>query len=194
MSHLSILIPIYALSFSNYKTNEKPTKNQQNSNSTIPTYATTYTYGKYFPQHTTTTHRTCNFQNTETMISARRLPAASILQVSAIAVRRAIDIDHRNTAMQFFLMKRTASFYFIDYYYRPLTGAHWDKRYVFFSEYMCFFLAIASNQRALTRAIRRYIFRRCRPVAIMFWHDFGRGEWGRHCHGCRWRRGGRVVM
>ncbi len=26
---------------------------------------------------------------------------------------------------------------------------------------------------------------------IMFWHDFGRGG-GRHCHGCRWRRGGRV--
>jgi hypothetical protein len=51
------------------------------------------------------------------MISpARRLPAASILQVSVIAVRRAIDIDHQNTAMQFFYMKRTVSFYFIDYY------------------------------------------------------------------------------
>jgi hypothetical protein len=54
------------------------------------------------------------------MISpARRrlpVPAASILQVSAIAIRRAIDIDHRNTAMQFIYMKRTVSFYFIDYY------------------------------------------------------------------------------
>ncbi len=51
------------------------------------------------------------------MISpARWLPAASILQVSAIAVRRAIDIDHHNTAMQlFFYMKRTVIFYFIDY-------------------------------------------------------------------------------
>jgi predicted NAD/FAD-binding protein len=73
------------------------------------------------------------------MISARRLPAASILQVSAIAVRRAIDIDHRNTAMQFFLMKRTVSFYFIDYYYNPLTGAHWDKRYVFLVNTCAFF-------------------------------------------------------
>ena len=73
------------------------------------------------------------------MISARRLPAASILQVSAIAVRRAIDIDHRNTAMQFFLMKRTVSFYFIDYYYRPLTGVHWDKRYVFLVNTCAFF-------------------------------------------------------
>jgi hypothetical protein len=36
------------------------------------------------------------------MISARRLPAASILQMSAIAVRHAIYIDHRNSAMQFF--------------------------------------------------------------------------------------------
>ena len=40
---------------------------------------------------------------------ARRLPAASILQVSAIAVRRAIDLDHRNTAMQFFYMKLSVS-------------------------------------------------------------------------------------
>ncbi len=73
------------------------------------------------------------------MISARRLPAASILQVSVIAIRCAIDIDHRNTAMQFFLMKRTVSFYFIDYYYRPLTGAHWDKRYVFLVNTCAFF-------------------------------------------------------
>jgi hypothetical protein len=36
------------------------------------------------------------------MISTCRLLAASKLQVSVIAVRRAIDIDHRNTAMQFF--------------------------------------------------------------------------------------------
>ncbi len=30
-----------------------------------------------------------------------RLPVAQILQVSAIAIRRAIDIDIRNTAIQF---------------------------------------------------------------------------------------------
>jgi len=42
-----------------------------------------HTYGKYFPQHLQLP------KNTDTMISpARRLPAASILQVSAIAVRR----------------------------------------------------------------------------------------------------------
>ena len=76
------------------------------------------------------------------MISTRRLPAASILQVSAIAVCCVIDIDHRNTAMQFFYMKRTVSFYFIDYYYRPLTGAHWDKRYVFLVNTCAFFLPL----------------------------------------------------
>jgi hypothetical protein len=72
---------------------------------------TLHTYGKYFPQHLQLP------KNTNTMISpARWLPAASILQVSAIAVRRAIDIDHHNTAMQlFFYMKRTVIFYFIDY-------------------------------------------------------------------------------
>jgi hypothetical protein len=36
-------------------------------------------------------------------------------------------------------MKRTVSFYFIDYYYRPLTGAHWDKRYVFLVNTCAFF-------------------------------------------------------
>jgi len=73
------------------------------------------------------------------MISpARRLPAASILQVSAIAVRRAIDIDHRNTAMQFFYMKRTVSFYFINYYSADRCAL--GQNVCFFSEYMCFFL------------------------------------------------------
>jgi hypothetical protein len=36
-------------------------------------------------------------------------------------------------------MKRTVSFYFIDYYYRPLTGVHWDKRYVFLVNMCAFF-------------------------------------------------------
>jgi len=47
---------------------------------------------------------------------ARRLPVASILQVSAIAIRRAIDIDHRNMAMQFFLHETNCFFLFIAYY------------------------------------------------------------------------------
>jgi hypothetical protein len=38
------------------------------------------------------------------MISpARQLPAAPILQVSAIAVCHAIDLNLRNTAMEFFM-------------------------------------------------------------------------------------------
>jgi len=62
------------------------------------------------------------------MISpARRLPAASILQVSAIAVRRAIDIDHRNTAMQFFTWIELFFLFYWLLFYRPLTGAPWDK-------------------------------------------------------------------
>jgi hypothetical protein len=52
-------------------------------------------------------------KNTNTMISpARRLPVASILQVSVIAVCRAIDIDHHETAMQFFYMKLTVSLFY----------------------------------------------------------------------------------
>jgi hypothetical protein len=98
------------------------------------------------------------------MISpARRLPAAPILQVSAIAVCRTIDLDLRNTAMQFFYVKLSNSLFYCLLFFRPLTGVHRDKRYVFLLNTCAFFPAVASNQRALTPAIRRYIFRRCRP-------------------------------
>ena len=67
------------------------------------------------------------------MISpARRLLVASILQVSAIAVCRAIDIDHRNTAMQFLYMKQIVSFYFIDYYSIDRWPAHTGTKGMFF--------------------------------------------------------------
>jgi len=47
------------------------------------------------------------------MISpARRLPAAPILQVSAIAVCCAIDLDLRNMAMQFLDVKLTFSLFY----------------------------------------------------------------------------------
>jgi hypothetical protein len=52
----------------------------------------------------TTTHNTeqKKHMNIVTMVpTSHRLPAALILQVSAIVVRRAIDHDHRNTVMYF---------------------------------------------------------------------------------------------
>jgi hypothetical protein len=51
------------------------------------------------PQPTTTTH-TGNKKNTGTMIATiRRPPAAPIREVSAIAVRRAIDYDDSDAAI-----------------------------------------------------------------------------------------------
>jgi len=106
----SILIPIYALSFSNNKTNKKTTKNQQISK-IVPYLLTLLTYGK-----------------------------------------------------KFFL------FYWL-LFYRPLTGMHWDKRYVFLVNTCVFFLAVALNQCALTPGIRRHIFRQCRlsPHHVLAW-------------------------
>jgi hypothetical protein len=50
--------------------------------------------------HTTTHNTQHKTYNTITMVPPScRLPAAPILQVSAIAVRCVIDHDHRNTAM-----------------------------------------------------------------------------------------------
>jgi hypothetical protein len=106
------------------------------------------------------------------MISpARRLPAAPILQVSAIAVCRAIDLDLRNTAMQYFYVKLTVSLFYCLLFYRPPTGVHGDKRYVFLLNTCAFFSAVASNQRALTIAICRYNFCRCRlsPHHVLAW-------------------------
>ena len=111
-------------------------------------------------------------KNTDTMISpARRLPAAPILQVSVIAVCCMIDLDLRNTAMQFLDVKLTFSLFYWLLFCMPLTGAHRDKRYVFLVNTCAFYLAVASNQRALTPAIRRYIFCRCRlsPHHVLAW-------------------------
>ena len=98
------------------------------------------------------------------MISpAHRLPAAPILQVSAIAVCCAIDLDLRNTAMQFLDVKLTFSLFYLLLFCMPLSDAHGDKRYVFLVNTCAFYFAVASNQRALTPAIRRYIFCRDPP-------------------------------
>ena len=87
-------------------------------------------YSRVTHTHTTTTDALP--KNTDTMISpARLLLAAPNLQVSAIAIRRAIDINHRNTVMQFFYVKITFPLFYCLLFYRPLTGVHGDKRYVF---------------------------------------------------------------
>jgi hypothetical protein len=124
----------------------KPTKNQRKTNEKItsshsrylvPAYRTYYSYvvsyGMLNTSHNTQPQHTAQLpKNTDTMISpARRLPAASILQVSAIAVRRAIDLDLRNMAMQFFYVRLTVSLFYCLLFCMPLTGVHGDKRYVF---------------------------------------------------------------
>jgi hypothetical protein len=67
------------------------------------------------------THNNTQYTKTYNIVSmvppSRRLPAAPILQVSAIAVRRAINHDHRNTKHGdvTFIDKTNCSFYFIHY-------------------------------------------------------------------------------
>jgi hypothetical protein len=126
------------------------------------------------------------------MISpARRLPAAPILHVSVTAVRRAIDIDHRNMAMHF--LSETNFFCILLPIIPYAADRHaWGQKVCFLVNTCAFYSAVASNQHALTPAIRQYIFCRCRPrphhVLARFWT---RGWSARHCHVCRWRRGGR---
>jgi hypothetical protein len=63
--------------------------------------------------HITTHNTQQKTDNTITMVPPnRRLPGAPILQVSAIAVRRAIDHNHCNTAMYFFYDTNFSFIYF----------------------------------------------------------------------------------
>ena len=128
--------------------------------------------------HNHNTHRTVLKKNTDTMISrARRLPAASILQVSAIAVRHAIDLDHRNTAKQFFYMKLSVSLFYWLLFCMPLTGTHGDKRYVFLvnTSLVPFFWPLRRINAHWPQLSADMFFADATWVLVMFWHDFGRG-------------------
>jgi hypothetical protein len=50
-------------------------------------------------------------------------------------------------------------------------GQGMDKRYIFFVNTCPLSLAVASDQRALTPAIRRFFFAGASQIIIMFWHD-----------------------
>jgi hypothetical protein len=68
--------------------------------------------------HTTTHNTQQKTENTVTMVPPScRLPAAPILQVSAIAVHCAINHNHRNTAMYSFLTTLTFSVFILLLFY-----------------------------------------------------------------------------
>jgi hypothetical protein len=93
--------------------------------------------------------------------------------VSAIARRLSVAHDICNTAMQFVKVKLTHSFFYNYLFYAQLISVHADKRYVFSLNLHSYFLFVASNQRALTPAVRQFFFANAAHVLIMFWHYFG---------------------
>jgi hypothetical protein len=67
----------------------------------------------------------------------RRLPAALIFEVSAIAIRRVINLNLQNKAMHFFVKQINSLFFTV-----ILQAADWHARGLkvwFFSEYLCCF-------------------------------------------------------
>jgi hypothetical protein len=77
------------------------------------------------------THSQQNNQKTQettiTMVtSARRSPVASILKVSKIALRRTIDNDLHNTAMQILYVQLTFPLYFLLLFYASWLSALTD--------------------------------------------------------------------
>ncbi len=78
-----------------------------------------------------------------------------------------------------FFLHETNSFFILFIFILQAADQGADRQQVcFFSEYLPFFQAATSNQRALTLAIRQYFFANASHVLIMFWHDFGRGRGG----------------
>ena len=117
----------------------KPTKNQQISK-IVPYLLTLHTY-TVNTSHNTQPQHTAPATSKKHRNHDLRPPASSGFNFTGECDRRTSCDRYRSPQYgdAIFLMKRTVSFYFIDYYYRPLTGAHWDKRYVFLVNTCAFF-------------------------------------------------------
>jgi hypothetical protein len=122
-------------------------------------------------QHTN--HTTTKTQNMTTMVPPGRwLPEAPILKVSAIAVRprRCNFIDKTN---HFFIL--------LTIFQQSAAQRACGLKVSFVCYSLCFFCAAASKQCALTLAIRRLFFFRCRssPHHVLTWF---------------WMRGGNAMV
>jgi hypothetical protein len=60
----------------------------------------------------------------------------------------------------------------------PLTGAHWDKRYVFLVNTCAFFWPLHRINAHWPQLSADIFFADAARGLIMFWHDFGRGGGG----------------
>jgi hypothetical protein len=95
------------------------------------------------PQHTL-----CNTKNTSTMISpTRRLPAASIFYMNAIAICRTINLNLRNTAMQIFLRETNEFFILFTIILKAVDQHACEQKVCSFSEYLCFFYCCIKSMR-----------------------------------------------
>ncbi len=108
----------------------------------------------------------------------RRLPAAPILQVSAIAVRRATDNDHYNPVMWLTLMKLTNSLFYWLLFYVQWLSAHADWRWVFEVIARVFSCLMIRYDVHLPQLLVDILFAVTPLVLVMFRHDFGRGGRG----------------
>ncbi len=92
-----------------------------------------------------------------------RLPAAPILEVSVIAVRRTMVHDHWNTAMYFLLTALTLQLFYWLFYLLHWISTLGDTRWVMGVMTRAFFVAVALKRGALTPATWWYSFCRCHP-------------------------------
>ena len=81
-----------------------------------------------------------------------------------------------------FLKGNSYVIFFLQLFFRPLTGALASDKVSFVVNYRVFYFAVVSNRCALTPAVRQYFFRRCPPCPhhVLAW--FRTRGWGRHGH------------
>ncbi len=141
----------------------------------------TPTMASHLSTQPSTTHRATHHD-----LPPCRLPAASILQVSAIAVRRTIDHNLCYKAMQFSYTKLNVLLFYWLLFCRPLINALVNKRYVFLLITCHYFSGIASNQCTLTPAIHQYLFCWCHLSPdnhVLAWFGMRAGS---HCLFTAW--------
>ncbi len=110
--------------------------------------------------------------------TSRRLPAALILEVSVIAVRRTMVHNHQNTAMYFLLTALTLQLFYWLFYFFHRISALGDTRWVLGVMTHAFLWPLHWNNAHWPLLLNDILFADVTRVLVMFWHDFGWGGGG----------------
>ncbi len=108
--------------------------------------------------------------------TSRWLPAAPILEVSVMAIRRTMAHNHQNTAMYFLLTALTLQLFYWLFYLLHQISALRDTRWVLGVMTCAFLWLLHWNDVHWPLLLSDILFADVTRVLVMFLHDFG--WWG----------------